>query len=79
MKAGGVIINDVPRIHCVDPIAYDHSVSFDQHNMRIPLQLNVVFSHFHTRVLTKKELHECEKLLLTQHPIDWNLHCQSYE
>ena len=65
MRAGGITINDVPKIHCKDPIVSDHSVSFDHSDLRIPLQLNGMFSCFHTKVLTERELHECEKFFLT--------------
>ena len=79
MKAGGATINDVPKIHCEDHIVNDHTVSFEHSNLRIPLQLNGVFSYFHTRVPTEIELHECEKLFLTPDSSNWNPHCQFYE
>ena len=52
MRAGGVTINDVPKIPCEDSIVDDHSVLFDQSDLWIPLQLNGAFSFFHTRVPT---------------------------
>ena len=79
MRDDGDIINDAPKIYCEDSIVDDHSISFDQSYLQIPLQLNGVFSYFHTRVLTETEPCECEKLFLTPDSSEWNLHCQSYE
>ena len=79
MRAGGIIINGVPKTRCKDLIFDNHSVSFDQSNMWIPLRLNGELSHFQTKVPTKIELHECEKLFLNPDSSDWNPYCQSYE
>ena len=79
LRAGGVKINDVPKIHCQDPEVEDHSISFEGSELLIPLQLTGVFSYFHTRLPTPKELYECEKLFLTPDSSDWNPHCKSYE
>ena len=79
MRAGGVIVNDVPKIQCEDPAVDDHCISIPDSDLRIPLQLNGVFSYFHTRVPTERELNECEKVFLTPDASDWNPHCKSYE
>ena len=79
MRARGVIVNDVPKIHCKDPVVDNHYISFDNSDLKIPLQLNGVFSYFQTRVITERELHECEKVFLIPDSSDWNPHCQSYE
>ena len=65
MRSGGVVVNDVPKLQCEDPAVDDHCISFDDSDLRIPLQLNGTFSYFHTRVPTERELHECEKVFLT--------------
>ena len=52
IRTGSVIINDVPKIYCEDPAVDDHSIPFDQSDLRISLKLNGVFSHFHTRLPT---------------------------
>ena len=56
MRSGGVVVNDVLMIQCEDPAVDDHCVSFVDSDLRIPLQLNGVFSYFHTRVPTEREL-----------------------
>ena len=53
-----------------DPIVYNHSVSFEHSDLRIPLQLNNAFSCFHARLPTEREIHECEKILLTLYSSD---------
>ena len=79
IRSGGVVINDVPEIHCEDRAVKNYCVLFDQHDLRIRLQLNGVFSCFHKRVPTEREIHECEKLFLTPYSSDYNPHCQYYE
>ena len=79
MRARGVVINNVPKIHYEDHIVDDHNMSFDRCNLRILLRLNGVFSCFHMIVPTNIELHECKKLLLTSCSSDCNPQCQSYE
>ena len=48
MRAGAVIINDVPKIYCDDPIVDEHSIAFERSSLYILLWLNGVFSHFFT-------------------------------
>ena len=79
LRADSVIVNNVPMIHCEDPAVDDHCVSFEHSELRIPLQLNGVFSYFHTRFPTERELHKCEKVFLTPDSSDWNPHYQSYK
>ena len=55
MRDGGVIVNDAPKIHSEDPVVFYYCISFDHSNLRIPLQLNGVFSYFHTRVPTERK------------------------
>ncbi len=43
MRAGGVIVNDVPKIHCSDPTTSDHSISFQNHDLRIPSWCRLLF------------------------------------
>ena len=65
MRAGGIAANDVPKIHCEDPVVDNHCVSFDASDLRIPLQLNGAFSCFRARVPTEREVNECEIVFLT--------------
>ena len=65
MRADGDVVNCVPKIHCEDPAVDKHCIAFDNSNLWILLQLNGVFSYFHTIVSTERELNECEKVLLT--------------
>jgi len=79
MREGGVIVNDVPKIHTKNPTVKDHSISFhDEPDLLIPLHLSGIFSYFCTR--TRGEgLFECNKLFLTPDASDWNPHCTSFE
>ena len=79
MRSAGVTLNETPKIHSKDPTIDNHCITFEDSDIRIPLQLSGVFSYFHTRKPTLSELHECPKLFLTPDANDWNPHCQSFE
>ena len=79
MRAGGVTINEVPKIQCKEPTIDDHCIYFAEPELRIPLHLSGIFSYFHTRAPTLEELHESVKLFITPDSSDWNPHCLSYE
>ena len=77
MRAGGVIVNYVPKTRREHPAVDDHSVSFDHSDLQMPLQLNGMFSFFHTRVPTEIERNECENMFLAPDSSDWNPYYQS--
>ena len=79
MRAGGVQVNEVPKIHCDDPTSNDHCISFKDIDLRIPLQLFGTFSYFHTRKPMTQELHDKDKVFITPDASDWNPHCESFE
>ena len=79
MRAGGVIINDIPKIHCDNPSVLDHCITFHNSDLKIPLQLFGTFSYFHTRTPDPTELYSCDKLFITPDSSEWNPHCESYE
>ena len=79
MRAAGVTLNETPKLHSKDPTIYNHCITFEDSDLRIPLQLTGVFSYFHTRKPTLLELHECPKLFLTLDANYWNPHFQSFE
>ena len=79
MRSGGAVVKDVPKIQCPDPTVKDHSISFHDSELKIPLLLNGIFSYFNTRKPSEDELQECEKVFITPDASDWNPHCLSYE
>ncbi|KAL7538844.1 hypothetical protein ACHAXR_009411 [Thalassiosira sp. AJA248-18] len=82
MREAGLVVNDVPRIHCGDEVTREsHSIISRRDNIRIPLRLKGVFSYFASRKLTSDELENCEEmetLCLTPNSRRWNPHCDSY-
>ena len=78
LREAGVIINDVPKIHVQDPTENDHAIVFPDESLRIPLQLNGIFSYFHTRMPTSQEIDECTKIIITPDSTDWDPHNESY-
>ena len=70
MRAGGLTVNDTAKIHCSDPIVDDHCIIFPGPDLRIPLQLQGIFSYFNSRMPAVKELHECVKVFVTPNGSD---------
>ena len=78
MRCGGVIVNDVAKIHCDQPTTLDHCISFRNHELTIPLKLNGIFSYFNHRTPTAEEIEYCDKFFITPDAIDWNPYCDSF-
>ncbi len=78
MRAGGVTVNDVPRIHCTNPSDDDHCIIFPESDFRIPLHLDGTFSYFNSRLPIAEELHFADKFFITPDASDWNPHCTSF-
>ena len=79
MKAGVVIVSDVPKIHGENPTIEDHCIHFKNLDLKIPMQLSVTFSYFHSWLQTVDELYSCDKLFITPNYNDWYPHCLSFE
>ena len=79
MRLGGVIVNDVPKIHCPHPTTNDHCILFPNSDLTIPLQLIDTFSFFHSRLPDVQELYDCDKVFITPDSSDRNPHCTSFE
>ena len=78
MREGGVTANDIPKMPCSNPTINDHCLSFKNTDLRIPLQLNGVFSYFNTRTPLANELYSKDKIFITPDASEWNPHCLSY-
>ena len=46
MREAGLVINDTPKIHVVDPGVEYHSIYFPESKYQIPLSLSGIFSYF---------------------------------
>ena len=78
MRMRGVIVNDVPKIHCKEQTVRDHAICFEDIDLRIQLHLQGIFSVFHHRAPTTDELHQCDKVFMTPDSASWNPHCNSF-
>ena len=78
-RAGGVIVRDVPKIHCEDPTIEDHCTRFKSSDMKIPMQISGTFSYLHSRLPTVDELYSCDKLFIAPDYIDWHPRFLSFE
>ena len=79
MREAGVKVNDVPKIHVMEPSVEDHTISFSDGDLRIPLSLWGVFSYFITRAPTKQQVMESDEVyMLTPNGESWNPHTDAY-
>ena len=81
MREAGLVVNDVPRIHCGEEVTREsHSIISQDSNIRIPLSLKGIFSYFESRALTPREIDTCEEmeyLMLTPDAKTWDPHCDA--
>eukprot|EP00956_Cyclotella_meneghiniana_P022884 scaffold43789_cov35-Cyclotella_meneghiniana.AAC.2 len=62
MREAGLIVNDVPRIHCYTDLDNDsHCIICREIGLKIPLRLRGIFSYFSTRPLNQDELDNCDE------------------
>ena len=78
MREAGITVSDVPKIHVCDPTVSDHSIYFEENDLRIPLALWGTFSYFPSRKPTQEDLVDCDYILLTPDGPDWNPHTDVY-
>eukprot|EP00984_Skeletonema_dohrnii_P000995 scaffold318_cov96-Skeletonema_dohrnii-CCMP3373.AAC.6 len=55
MREAGIEVNEKAKQHCESPTVEEHSIYDPSTELRIPLQLDGIFSCFPTRALTKEE------------------------
>ena len=72
LREAGIKVKDVPKIQVDNPRVEDHSLYIDELDLRVPLKLNGIFSFFHTRKPTHKDLISCENMFLTPELNSWN-------
>ena len=83
MREAGLIVNDVPRIHTKDEELTNEThtivakVADNGIDLKVPLELDGIFSYFPTRQLTGKEIDECEYIetvQLSPEGSEWDLY-----
>ena len=73
----GFTMNDVPKIHKVDPTVDDHAITFMEMGFRIPLSLWGIFSYFPTSKPTHEDLLNPTEVYILS-PARWNPHSDAY-
>ena len=76
MRAGGVIVKYIPKIHCNNTTPSDHCILFENNDLKIPLKLSGTFSYFYSQPPHVKDLQECDKVFITPDSDNWNPHCE---
>ena len=77
MREAGIQVNDVPKIHQDDVDVSHHSIYFAETDLRIPLQLNGVFSYLPVSKPSHETLECCDDVYLLT-PTRWNPHDEGY-
>ena len=78
MREVGLIVNEIPKMHCEYPCIEGRCISFKGIDLRKPLQLNGILSYFNSRKPLPSELYEKDKVFITPEANDWNPRRQSY-
>ena len=74
-------VSDIPKIHCDETTIEDHSIYDERTKLRVPLQLDGIFSYFPTRALTLDEMQNCdqiEHIFLSPDAETWDPYSESY-
>ena len=64
MRESGMTVNEIPKIHVLNPDSSDHAITFPSSNLSIPLQLWGTFSYFPSRTPTSNEIESCDKIFM---------------
>ena len=72
LREAGVIVNDTAKTHKSNPGKEDHAIIVEDENLVIPLQLNGVFSYFHSRCPTIDEVSYSPNILMTPDTMSWD-------
>ena len=81
LRESGLIVQDIPKIHCDKPTVEDHLIYDSVTKLQIPLKLDGIFSYFPTRALTLQEMENCDQIehvLLYPDVETWDPYTQTY-
>ena len=78
MREAGVVVNDWPKIHSMDPSIEDHSLYFPDSDFRIRLSLSGVFSGMPTSKPSQATMEHCEEVYLLT-PTRWDPHSSAWQ
>ena len=65
LREAGIIVNECPKIQTDHPSIEDHSLYFEEDDLRIHLGLQGIFSYFSTKYPTPDEIQNLTRLSLT--------------
>ena len=72
MREAGIIVDEKPKVQCMEPSVDNHSLYVPDFDLRIPLKLNGIFSYFVTRKPTRDEVDHCKSFFITPDSIEWD-------
>ena len=73
LRESGAFVNETPKIQVNSPSIHDHSIYYQDHQLRIPLRLKGIFSYFETRKPTQEEIEGCDKIFITPDSYHWEV------
>ena len=72
------MVNATAKIHLQDPQQDNHAIVIDSPPIIIPLQLNGIFSFFHTRKPTKDEIDGNDTITFTPEGASWDPYSEHF-
>ena len=82
LREAGLEVNEKPKIHCNEATVQDHSIYDSNSGLRIPLELDGIFSTFPTRVLNQEEMEnpgDYPLVFISPDAPSWDPHIESYD
>jgi hypothetical protein len=77
LHQAGIVVHEVPKIHVNEPTTKDHSISFHETGLRIPMSLWGIFSYFPTSKPTATMMKESDEVYLLT-PSQFNPHDDAF-
>ena len=78
LREAGIIVNETAKIHKENPSKRDHAIIIENEPLTIPLQLNGIFSFFHSRCPTIDEIDHSPSILMTPDSLMWDPYSEHY-
>ena len=78
LREARITVNDTAKIHKDNPGKKDHAIIIESEPLTIPLQLNGIFSFFHSRMPTKDDINIALSIHMTPESLTWDPYSEHF-
>ena len=79
LREAGLVVNEAAKMHCQEPTKRDHAIIAEEYDLLIPLQLNGIFSYFHTRKPSNDDIENGVIIPFTPDTAEWDPYSNNFE